>query len=211
VRRLGRLAAAATGAAVAAAAFLTGLAATERDNRFCVSCHLHEPKFERLLASAPSDLAGLHHGKDPSVGCIACHGGADSVMRARVWTVAGIDTLKFLAGAYAEPTHMRLPLRDVECRQCHTPIMKAASQTAAPAPRASSAPGTDADPAHAYQAAPPDERQGQTAFHAIRDHETIDVRCVRCHTAHTTDSSAANRFISQTNAAPVCRECHQQM
>ena len=38
------------GAIVCAALFLAGLAAKERDNRFCVSCHLHDEKFGRLTA-----------------------------------------------------------------------------------------------------------------------------------------------------------------
>src|SRR5207249_6442242 len=95
-----------------------------RDNRFCVACHLHDEKFMRLLVLPPKDLAGLHHERDPSVGCIACHGGHGTRMRMAVRTVAALDTLKFLAGAYREPTHMKLPLRDAECRPCHTPIVR---------------------------------------------------------------------------------------
>ena len=125
-----------SGAFILATLFLVGLAAKERDDRFCVACHLHDEKFERLTASSASDLAGLHHNKKAEVGCIACHGGADLDMRLRVWTVAGIDTLKFLVGRYREPDHMRLPLRDLECRQCHTPILKPAT-----APKASEATG----------------------------------------------------------------------
>src|SRR5262250_2815959 len=131
--------------------FLVGLAAKERDDRFCVSCHLHDQKFERLIASSAADLAGLHHNKKAEVGCIACHGGADLGMRLRVWTVAGFDTLKFLVGRYREPDHMRLPLRDVECRQCHTPILK---PPAAPkAPEATRAVDPTADSTFAAEAA----------------------------------------------------------
>src|SRR5215831_14934088 len=123
-RRLAVGVAAIIGAFIVGVLFLAGLAAKERDNRFCVSCHLHDEKFERLNASSAADLAGLHHNKKAEVGCIACHGGADLGMRLRVWTVAGLDTFKFLVGRYREPDHMRLPLRDLECRQCHTPILK---------------------------------------------------------------------------------------
>src|SRR5439155_328531 len=79
------------GALLLGTLFLTALAAKERDNRFCVSCHLHDEKFLRLTASEATDLAGFHHRKKADVGCIACHGGADPLMRAKVWTVAGFD------------------------------------------------------------------------------------------------------------------------
>ena len=120
------------GALVCAALFLAGLAAKERDNHFCVSCHLHDEKFGRLTAAVATDLAGFHYGRKADVGCIACHGGADPAMRVKVWAVAGFDTLRFLGGAYAEPAHMRLPLRDAECRNCHTPILSARAGQPAP-------------------------------------------------------------------------------
>lgn len=191
------------------ALFLAGLAAKERDNRFCVACHLHDGKYERLVASAPTDLAGDHHAKDRTVGCIACHGGADPVMRLRVWAVAGLDTVKFLAGAYAEPTHMRLPLRDRECRQCHTPILRRGQAAPAPAPTPSATVTSDAASTEAvYGADPQQEGRGATAFHAIRDHDTVDVRCVRCHTVHTTDGDADSRFLTPSRVQAICRECH---
>jgi len=189
--------------------FLVALAAKERDNRFCVSCHLHDEKFGRLIAAPPSDLAGQHHRKDAAVGCIACHGGADPAMRLTVWAVAGFDTLKFLAGAYREPTQMRLPLRDAECRQCHTPILRvsrstgAASETRARAAR----PGDES----AFAAETATEGRGGTSYHAIREHDPVRVACVRCHTTHTTDSDAGHRFISRDSVVRVCRECHTEM
>jgi predicted CXXCH cytochrome family protein len=187
--------------------FLAGLAAKERDDRFCVACHLHDEKFERLTASSTADLAGLHHNKKPEIGCIACHGGADLDMRLRVWTVAGIDTLKFLVGRYREPDHMRLPLRDVECRQCHTPILKPPA-----APKASEATrtvGPTADSTFAAEAA--SEGRAGTSYHEIREHDTVKVKCITCHVSHVTGSDATNRFIVRARVVPVCRECHKQM
>jgi predicted CXXCH cytochrome family protein len=196
--------------------FLAGLAAKERDDRFCVACHLHDEKFERLTASSTADLAGLHHNKKPEIGCIACHGGADLDMRLRVWTVAGIDTLKFLVGRYREPDHMRLPLRDAECRHCHTPILPAARPMSAPVPATGSAPPRPAaavDPSGESTFAAEAETEGRSgnSYHAIREHDNVRVHCVRCHASHTTDSDAAIRFISKTVVVPICRECHKQM
>ena len=190
-----------------ASAFLAGLAVKERDNRFCVSCHLHEAKFTRLVAAAATDLAGSHHAKDQRVGCIACHGGADTVMRLRVWSVAGLDTLKFLAGAYREPSDMRLRLRDGDCRQCHTPIRGAAPPVAS----ADATPQGTVTNAEAIYMAEAPAPSGQISFHAFRGHEGVDVRCVGCHTAHTNDSVAAEHFLSRPLMERICRECHRQL
>lgn len=189
--------------------FLGGLAAKERDNRFCVSCHLHEEKYTRYLAAAPLDLAGAHRRADARVGCIACHGGADLPMRLRVWAVAGLDTLRFLAGAYAEPDHMRLPLRDAECRQCHTPILKSLSPEAAPSP----APPPAGEPGQAgileTLQSPP--TSGALAFHGMREHDSVGVACVGCHASHITGGEATPRFLVPAVVQPVCRECHPTM
>jgi predicted CXXCH cytochrome family protein len=201
------------GASFLALLFLAGLAAKERDNRFCVSCHLHDEKFKRLVAAQPTDLAGLHQQRKPEVGCIACHGGADTRMRLRVWTVAGLDTLKFLAGTYREPGGMRLPLRDRDCRQCHTPILatnRATPRMAPPTSGSSMGGGVEPTDETSFAAEAETEGRGGTSYHAIREHDSVDIRCVRCHTAHTTDSDATARFISKATVTPVCRECHKQ-
>jgi predicted CXXCH cytochrome family protein len=202
------------GAALLVLLFLAGLAAKERDNRFCVSCHLHDDKFKRLGAVQPTDLAGLHRQRKHEVGCIACHGGADTGMRLRVWTVAGLDTLKFLAGTYREPVGMRLPLRDRDCRQCHTPILaayRATPRTAPPTSRSDMGGGVEPTEEPSLAAEAETEGRGGTSYHAIREHDSVDVRCIRCHTAHTTDSDATSRFISKATVTPVCRQCHKQM
>lgn len=173
------------------ALFLGALAQKERDNRFCISCHLHEEKFTRFLAPVSRDLAGVHQG-EKSVRCIDCHGGADPAMRARVWAMAAVDTAKFLIGRYREPDHMRLPLRDAECRQCHTPILQ----------KAPSFPTGEGE----MQS----ERSGN-AYHAIRDHDGVTVACIRCHTSHTADGEARFGFLARSRVLPICRECHEQL
>ena len=170
--------------------FLGALAWKERDDRFCVSCHLHEEKLTRFMVPASRDLAGVHHLKK-TIRCIDCHGGADPLMRLRVWAVAAVDTAKFIAGRYAEPDHMRLPLRDKECRRCHAPIFKKA-----PPP----AEGGEAQ-----------EGRLGSAYHAIRDHEGVTVPCVRCHTSHTIDGEARFGFLARQRVLPLCRECHKTL
>jgi len=179
------------GALLGGTLFLAGLSVKERDNRFCVSCHLHDEKFSRLLATTSRDLSGFHHQRKADIGCIACHRGADPAMRLKVWAVAGVDTLRFLAGVYAEPTHPRLPFRDAECRQCHTPILPARAMDAG-----------------AFAAEAETEGRGGTSYHTIREHETVRIACVRCHPSHTADSDAGSRFISKARVRPVCAKCH---
>lgn len=193
------------------AVFLTGLAAKERDNRFCVACHLHDEKFQRLTSAVATDLAGFHHQKKATIGCIVCHGGADPAMRGAVWAVAGFDTLRFLVGAYEEPTHMRLPLRDAECRQCHTPILVSRPSQATPSSGSASRAIDPSDESTALTAEAATEGRGGTSYHAIREHDTVKIACIRCHTSHTTDSEAGNHFIAKARVQRTCRECHKDL
>lgn len=178
------------GVSLLAVLFLVGLTAAERHDPFCVSCHLHEEKFTRFVSAPARDLTAPHHAKD--VRCIDCHGGADLPMRLRVWKVAAIDTVRFLAGRYREPEKMELPLRSNECVSCHTPILKRR-----PAPSAE-------------QEA---TLEGQTGneYHAIRGHDSVRVSCARCHTSHTTDSEPRLQFIARARVQPICRECHKTL
>lgn len=153
-------------------------------------------------------MAGFHSQKKAEVGCIACHEGLGPQRRLSVWALAGLDTVKFLAGVYEEPTRMRLPLPDAECRVCHSPILKPL-KTAARAPALAAT--IDPSDESTFAAEAQTEGRGGTAYHALRDHDGVSVRCVRCHTSHTTEGGAQNRFISKPTVQPVCRECHKQM
>lgn len=191
---------------------LTALSAKERDNRFCISCHLHEEKFKRFTTGPPSDLAGLHHLTKPEIGCIECHGGADPFMRGKVWVVAGWDTVRYLVGAYEEPVRMRLPLRDAECRQCHTPIVSSTSARSAPvAPATAHAARVSSAAEASYTVDPYAQGRPPMSYHTIREHDTVTVRCVTCHMSHTTAGSPKDRFISHDVVGPICRECHKRM
>jgi predicted CXXCH cytochrome family protein len=159
----------------------------ERDDRFCVSCHLHEEKFARFQARpSATDLAGSHHGSRPPVRCIDCHGGTSMGMMAQVWAVAGLDTVRFLTGSYEEPTRMRLRLRDGDCRQCHEPIVR-----------------TTVEQEEAQ------EGQGDS-FHAITQHGTVRTACIGCHTSHTVGEKRL-QFIDRRTVLPICRSCHESM
>ena len=123
-------------------------------------------------------------------------------MRFTVWSVAGMDTIRFLIGNYAEPTAMRLPLRDVDCRQCHTPILKNTVRAGE---------GTGVRTERTFEAEAETEGRGGTSYHAIREHDSARLTCVHCHSAHATGSEASRRFILQDRVAPLCRQCHPTM
>jgi predicted CXXCH cytochrome family protein len=186
-RKVEWLAVSLAGLALLTSVFFVSLAAKERDDNFCISCHLHEEKFKRFTSVPFTDLTGPHHAKD--VRCIDCHGGADLPMRLRVWTHAGVDTLRFVIGKYREPDRMRLTLRSKECSVCHTPILKRAA------------------PLSAEQEEALEGRAGNT-YHAIRQHDAVRINCTRCHTSHTTDSEPKLQFIARSRVQPICRECH---
>ena len=186
-RALGRCVVVLAGLAVIASVSLVTLAVKERDNTFCVACHLHEEKLRRSTSVPFTDLTGPHDAKD--VRCIDCHGGADTVMRARVWSLAALDTGKFLVGRYREPEDMKLRLRSNECTQCHTPILK-------------HPPVVTAEQEEAQ------EGRAGNAYHAIRPHDAVRMTCVRCHSSHTTDGDPKAQFIARKRVEPICRECH---
>jgi predicted CXXCH cytochrome family protein len=168
-------------------AFVGVLYKTEQNNYFCVACHLHDEKFARFLGQpSPTDLAGAHHVSRRAVRCIDCHGGADPVMRVRVWAVAGVDTLRFLVGRYEEPRRMRLPLGDAECRQCHDPIIRIT----------------------------PEQEEAQegrgNSYHAITEHRTVRGACVACHISHISTEKRL-QFIDRRVVLPICRRCHERM
>ena len=189
-RTLGWCAIALAGLAVITGVTFTALIAKERDNRFCFSCHLHEEKFKRFTSVPFTDLSGPHHTE--RVRCIDCHGGADVGMRLRVWSLAAMDTGKFLVGNYREPEHMRLQLRPKECTQCHTPILKRQ-------------PALTAEQEEAL------EGRAGNAYHAIRPHDAVRTNCVQCHTSHTTDGDPKAQFIARKRVEPICRECHKTL
>ncbi len=165
---------------------LGALTQKNRDDRFCVACHLHEEKFNRFLEPAAKDLAGAHHYAKSPRHCIDCHGGADVSMRLRVSAVAGLDTVRFFIGRYHESERMRLPLRDQECKQCHDPIVR-----------------------RTIEEEEASEGRGDT-FHAINEHRTVKTRCVACHTSHTR-GEARFQFLDRNRILPICHDCHREL
>jgi hypothetical protein len=101
----------------------------ERENTFCVSCHLHERLLTTFEAGAvqATDLSAVHFAAMDQPRCIACHKGEGTVERAKVLAVAGRDALKYLAGVRREPDHSDVPIADAGCTRCHAKIGTATS------------------------------------------------------------------------------------
>jgi predicted CXXCH cytochrome family protein len=159
----------------------------ERENAFCVRCHLHE----RLLATCETaarhaaadrratatDLAALHFAASDEPRCIACHKGEGTIERAKVLAVAARDGLKYLAGVHREPDHSDVPIADAGCTRCHARL------------------GATAD-----------ERD----FHRRPEHRGLPVACVGCHRAHR-GGDPAQSFLVAADVLPACRRCHANL
>ncbi|MGH8056224.1 MAG: NapC/NirT family cytochrome c [Candidatus Entotheonellia bacterium] len=93
----------------------------EQDNRFCISCHLHERILENFLTHTPQllTMAGAHQHKG-QVKCIECHIGATVRDKLIIKGIAGWDTVRYFLGDFKEPDHLRFPLGDRTCLKCHT-------------------------------------------------------------------------------------------
>lgn len=169
----------------------------ERENTFCVSCHLtetkplHEAKLERFRARPPRTLAGAHGaaGAETPRGerafrCIDCHGGTGPLGRLRVKALSARDAFWYVVGRFEEPEGMRWPLWDSDCRQCHADL-----------------------------GAEPEAGPGEDpAFHdlAVHNHD-LGVSCVTCHLAHERDGLQDFHFLHPRPVRAQCASCHPEM
>jgi hypothetical protein len=168
----------------------------EADDAFCTSCHLasgaplHEAKAADFRARPAVSLAVAHAAAgnearaDGAFRCIDCHGGTGFAGRARVKAASLRDALVYLSGDFAEPEHMRFPLRDADCRSCH-----GAFAAAAAAPAALESP----------------------AFHALAVHNReLGVACVNCHLVHSRGGMADRDFLHPEPVRAECARCHPE-
>jgi hypothetical protein len=183
--------------AVGGAAAPTGWIVTdrlERENAFCTSCHLepsvplHDAKrsdFERrppLTLVAAHGLAGVEDGGRRDFRCIDCHGGVGPLGRLRVKVLSARDGFWYAVGAFDEPDHMRWPLLDADCRQCHATFEERGVT-----------PGRD------------------PLFHELSAHNTaLGVACVDCHLAHDEGGLPGYDFLQPDAVRARCAECHPE-
>jgi hypothetical protein len=93
----------------------------ERENAFCVSCHLHEHLLAAFTGGAmkATDLSAVHGAAMDEPRCIDCHKGEGTIERAKVLAVAARDTFKYLLDVHREPDHSDVPIVDAGCTRCH--------------------------------------------------------------------------------------------
>ncbi len=176
--------------AAAVAAFGAGVAVTdylERDNVFCVSCHvtgakrLHQDKFD---TSFPVDgraatLAAAHHGAGVEpFKCVDCHNGATVADKLLIKAQAARDTVAYFMGDFEEPERMRFALGNRLCLKCHT--------TAGKTP------------------------ETPTAFHNAPHHTDLPFLCYACHAVHR-QARLETRFLMRDIVQPVCDSCHAEL
>jgi nitrate/TMAO reductase-like tetraheme cytochrome c subunit len=163
----------------------------ERDNGFCVSCHLdaetplHAGKHRDLTALPPATLSAAHgrarvEGReDGAFRCIDCHGGTGALGRTRVKLLAAKDALVYVTGRFDEPETMRWPLWDEDCRKCHARFEEAAA--------------------------------AEESFHALAVHNrALGVACVECHLVHDAGGLADHDFLHPAHVRGQCARCHAE-
>ncbi len=181
-------------AGLAAAGWLT-TDALEANNDFCTSCHL--PSGARLHAEIrrgfdarpAQDLAGVHGrslhdaGSGPrAFRCVDCHGGVGWGGRVRVKALAARDAMVWLAGAFDEPDHMKYPLGEADCGQCHRGF----------------------DPEQGIDAV-------ALRFHGLAVHNAdLGVKCVECHAVHEGGGDASIFYMEAAHVREQCERCHSE-
>lgn len=175
--------------------------ALERDNDFCIACHLTEgvplhidirhefdaATGEGLDGGSVVNLAGVHGSAlvdarsdsgDAAFRCIDCHGGTGFAGRAKVKVLAAKDAFWYLTGQYDEPHEMSWPLEEADCRKCHGDFQIKAGPFELP------------------------------AFHDLPLHNRdLGVDCVECHLVHL-PGDADNYFLDRQHTREQCARCH---
>ena len=172
---------------VGAGTFGVGIAVTdhlEKNNAFCISCHLVEAKrlhHDKFHTFFPVDgqintLAAAHHGAgDEPFKCVDCHNGATVTDKLLIKAQAARDTVAYLLGDFEEPDHMRFSLGNRVCLQCHITAGKNA--------------------------------QKKSAFHNAAHHSNLPLICYECHTVHH-QASRETSFLKRDIVQPLCDDCH---
>lgn len=169
---------------------LGGIAAVERHDPACASCHLPpEATFVARSGRPPSDLASAHAQAQASaaVRCVDCHGGpglggrvASLQMGARdLWHYVRGD-FTVLGSTYLPADTLRHPVPDATCLSCHLPVM------------------TDSG--------------FENHFHSrLSDPERpAELSCTDCHAAHQPTDPAVVGGLSRA-VAQECEVCHEVM
>jgi hypothetical protein len=171
--------------------------ALESADDFCNACHLsrgvplHIELRRDFDSRPPASLAALHAAQPPAAAgspaegrafrCIDCHGGVGLVGKARVKLLAARDAFWWTVRRFEEPTAMRWPLWDADCRQCHERFEVKGDEL------------------------------GYPAFHDLPPHNVeLGVGCVECHDSHDPGGNADAWFLHAAPVRRQCVRCHPQ-
>lgn len=152
----------------------------DTDNRFCISCHLHQDLYRLTIASVPpATLAAAHYGaKHPAhpERCFTCHSGEGVLGWSTVTAYSAYDAARWVLGDRHEPDSMRVKLDNSACAKCHAADIRRS-------------------------------KSGSDKYHEVSEHRGVSVRCVACHTAHTRGQKAQD-FLSSSVVRARCARCH---
>ena len=169
----------------------------DEDNRFCVSCHLHEDLSRLTHAAPPSTLAAAHFHAAAEAGvgittararsvappnrCFACHSGEDVVGWTQVTVLSAWDAARWVAGDRHEPTSMRLPLTNAACLKCHAADIR----------------GTMSE-------------EETSNYHELARHNSVSMPCVSCHQVHAR-AEPDRLFLRSSTVRARCASCHRDL
>lgn len=169
----------------------------DEDNRFCVSCHLHEDLSRETHAAPAGTLAAAHfhaasdvrlgvvtareRNAAPADRCFTCHSGEGVIGWSQVTLLSAWDASRWVLGDRHEPTHMKLPLTNEACTKCHAADIR----------------GTMTE-------------EETSSYHELARHNSVKMACVSCHEVHAR-TEAKNQFLRRENVATRCATCHRDL
>ena len=92
----------------------------EKDNKFCLSCHLHKKIYDDFLSVRKGKTLSSRHGKEKGFICIDCHVGPGLIGRINASILGASNAVTFLTTRYKEPGEMKSKMGDEHCIKCHT-------------------------------------------------------------------------------------------
>lgn len=154
----------------------------DEDNRFCVSCHLHQEHMDGMTATPPATLAAAHHraqGPGHPERCFTCHSGEGVVGWSQVTLLSAWDAARWVLGDRNEPDTMRLAITNQACLKCHASDLR-------------------------------DFPRDEEKFHGLSDHRQVSIPCVSCHRTHERGERERN-FLDDATVRAQCQRCHRDL
>src|SRR5262249_19819676 len=155
------------------------------DNRFCISCHLHQTIYRNTTGDSLITLSAEHYHarRSPRPGyvahperCFTCHSGEGVAG----WTAGAApspwDAGRWVLGDRHEPTFMRLPLTNSACLKCHADVTH----------------GTKSE-------------EETWKYHELLAHRAVKTPCVACHVVHAR-GARERHFLDPAVVRPQCQK-----